>query len=93
MEQLSFFDLVDKAIPGATWWAGNWQCQNFQGYFQQRESGRGPWQFVIYAFGDDDAVVYAVDIQGELVHERCEMDDKDNLLIQDKLYGRRHCCH
>lgn len=93
MEQLAFFDPVDKSIPGAKWWARSWQCRNFHGFLQQREDVRGPWQFVIYAFGDGDAAVYALDGRGKLVHERCEMDDKDNLVIQGKRYGRRHWCH
>lgn len=93
MEQLSFFDPVDKAIPGAKWWAGNWQCRNFHGFLQQREDGRCPWQFVIYAFGECDAAVYAVDGQGKLVHTSCAMDHKDNLVIRGKRYGRRYWCH
>ncbi len=93
MEQLSFFDPVNKATPGAKWWVGNWQCRNFNGYFQQREEGRGAWQFVIFAFGDDDADIYAIDDQGALFRTRCLMDDKDNLVVLGKCYCRAHWCH
>ena len=50
MEQLSFLDPVDKSVSGATWWAGNDQCRNWHGYYQTREDGAGPWQFVVYAW-------------------------------------------
>ena len=93
MQQLSFFDPVDKSVSGATWWVGNYQCRNWNGYYQTREEGKGPWQFVIYAVGDIDAVIYAVNDKGDLYHWRVPMDAKDRLLIGGKRYGRKHWCH
>ncbi|MEM1396634.1 MAG: hypothetical protein AAGH38_04190 [Pseudomonadota bacterium] len=93
MEQLSFFDPVDKGKHGATWWAGNWQCRNWRGYFQSREQGKGPWQFSIYAFGDVDAVIYAIDDEGTLYHWRVFMDDRDRLLIDGQRFGRNRWQH
>lgn len=93
MEQLSFLDPVDKSVSGATWWAGNYHCRNWRGYYQIRERGAGPWQFVVYAFGDKDAVIYAINDISDLCHLRVPMDAKDRLLIDGKRYGRRFWSH
>jgi len=93
MEQLSFFDPVDRTVPRSTWWSGNYQCRNWQGYYQTREGGTGPWKFVIYAFGVNDAVVYAIDAMGALKYNRVPIDARDRLLINGKRYGRRHWDH
>ena len=93
MEQLFFFDPVDKAVPGSVWWSGRHQCRNWQGYYQTREGGTGPWQFIIYAFGDDDAVIYVIDARGALKHTRVPIDAHNRLLINGKRYGRRHWDH
>ncbi|WP_243613088.1 hypothetical protein [Shimia aestuarii] len=89
MEQLSFLDPIEKSVSGATWWAGNYQCRNWHGYYQTRERGAGPWQFVVYAFGDKEAVIYAINNIGSLYHWRVLMDAKDRLLIDGKRYGPR----
>ena len=93
MEQLSFFDPVDKSIPGATWWTGNYQCRNWNGCYQSREGGSGPWQFHVYAFGEDDAVIYTINDQGVLNQRRVPMDAGDCLQIDGKSYGRSRWNH
>lgn len=93
MEQLCFFDPVNRAISGAIWWVNNVQCRNWNDYYQVREGGSGSWQFVIYAFGDEDAVVYCLDHKGALTHKRVPMDDKDRLVINGKRYGRKYWQH
>ena len=93
MEQLHFFDPVDKSKPGAVWWSGGHQCRNWHSYYQTREGGIGPWQFIIHAFGDHDAVVYCLNDTGKLYHWRVFMDDKDRLLIDGKAYGPKNWHH
>ena len=93
MEQFSFFDPVERSVPGARWWTGAYECRNWHGYFQQREGGRGAWQFVIYAFGEEDAVIYGLGSGGALVHHRVPMDDQDRLIINGCGYGRKYWVH
>lgn len=93
MTDTLFPDLIDKARHGATWWAGNWQCRNFHGYFQSREGGRGPWRFQIDGFGDDDCTVLVVRDQGSLGTCRAPIDALDRITIMGRKYGRNHWSH
>ncbi len=93
MEQLVLFDPIDRSNSGATWWAGAYQCRNWNGYFQSREGGTGLWQFTIYAFGEDDAVVIGLDQAGARCHIRVPMDAQDRLIIDGKRYGRSKWSH
>ncbi|MFY0633664.1 MAG: hypothetical protein JXQ91_07625 [Vannielia sp.] len=92
-----FPETIDRTQHGATWWASdNWQGRNFHGFYQCREGGKGEWQFVIYAFCNDDvsASVYVVaDRDGDLQLENVPIDQKDRLHINGKTYGRRNWCH
>ncbi len=92
-EQMSFLEPISKAIHGAEWFAGNWQCRNHNGYLQSRESGRGLWKYTIYAFGDDDCLVYAINADGELTHVLVPIDGKDRITIHGRKYGRDHWQH
>lgn len=83
----------DMARHGAVWWRGNWQCRNFHGYFQSREGGAGVWCFQIYAFGDTDCCVYALNALGEMVQKRAPLDDQNRITICVRKYGRRQWAH
>lgn len=87
--------MEEKGTQGATWWAGNWECRNHYGYLQQREGGKGYWQFVIYGFGFDDisASVYRIAENGHAYHEDVPIDDKDRLLIRGERYGQDYWYH
>lgn len=91
--QLTFLEPIDKSVSGATWFAGNWECRNRAGYYQTREGGEGFWQFVVYAFGDTDCLVYAVDRKGDLVHQRAPIDSNNRITIHGRKYGTRHWQH
>lgn len=97
MSQLDLIPMTEteKAIPGAQWWAGEYQCRNFGGYYQVREQGRGDWQFVIYGFGCDDttASIYRIDRDGRLVHEDVPIDGHDRLTVNGRKYGRDNWRH
>lgn len=97
MSQLDLIPMTEteKAIPGAQWWAGEYQCRNFGGYYQVRERGRGAWQFVIYGFGCDDttACIYRIEKDGSLVHEDVPIDDRDRLRVNGRKYGRDNWRH
>lgn len=95
MGQVEMLPLDHKHIPGATWWAGSWECRNFEGYFQSREGGVGPWCFQVVWFGNDDIScdVYAVGPDGELVLETVPIDDKARITVCGRKYGRRYWCH
>ncbi|CTQ47677.1 hypothetical protein [Roseibium aggregatum] len=86
MSQLELFERDDKGVAGAVWWAGHWQCRNNNGFFQDREDGKGPWKFVIYGFGETDCTVYRVSEDGQLSHCRVPIDERNRILIN----GRRH---
>lgn len=66
-----FPELIDAMREGTVWWAGNWQCRNWHGYFQHREGGRGHWCFVIQSFGGDPAGDGRADCTGSLVRRLC----------------------
>ena len=91
--QFEMFERDDKGIPGSQWWVGDWQCQNFHGYFRSREGGIGNWCFQIYAFGDDDCAVYALNKTGEMVLEDVPYDARDRITVLDKKYGRNFWAH
>ncbi|WP_417839429.1 hypothetical protein [Tritonibacter scottomollicae] len=97
MSQLELIPMTqsEKGKPGAQWWVGAYQCRNFEGYFQQREQGRGPWQFVIYGFGFDDvsASIYRVRQDGNLEKEVVPINGKDILTVNGREYGRANWCH
>lgn len=93
MKQLAFFDPVDKSQPGAVWWAGDWQCRNWRGWLQSRETGRGNWCFTIYGFGETDCDVYAVDAAGELVTRDVPIDESSRITIEGRKFGRSHWMH
>ncbi|GAB2188326.1 hypothetical protein [Roseibium sp. LAB1] len=93
MDQLELFQCTGKGQPGATWWAGRWQCRNMNGWFQDREDGKDPWYFVVYAFGDSDCVVYRLDEAGTLVHHRAPIDPQGRITIDGRKYGRRNWRH
>ena len=93
MGQTELFERTDKGCHGAVWWAGNWECRNKDGYFQNREGGAGQWAYVIYAFGDTDCIVYRLDEAGELVHDCVEIDAGDSITINGKKYGRANWHH
>lgn len=100
MMQLALFadipDFTNKNRHGAVWWCGNWECRNFHGYFQSREVGSGAWCFQVPWFSIDDVTctVYRVGKGGELVHENfVPIDDKGQLTILGRKYGREHWNH
>lgn len=95
MEQIELIPMSgeDKGQHGAVWWSGNWECRNFDGYFQTREAGRGAWRFVIYGFGSTEASVYKVNPFGDLIIEDVPIDPEDRILILGKRYGRNFWQH
>ncbi|WP_271952753.1 hypothetical protein [Ruegeria faecimaris] len=95
MQQLDLIPMAptEKGTPGASWWAGAWECRNHDGYFQTREQGRGPWKFVIYGFGDDDVSVYGVNPFGELIRQSVPIDQQDRITILGRKYGRDNWQH
>jgi hypothetical protein len=90
--QLDLF-ATEKRDHGFCWRMGGYDCRNFHGYFQQREIGATDWQFVIYAFGDTDAVVYAINDDCDLIHTRVPIDSNDRLTICGAKYGRQNWAH
>ena len=93
MEQLSFFGLLDKGIHGATWWAGNYQCRNFGGYFQDRENGIGTWKFIIGSFGDTHCNIYALDNFGEFCSVGVPIDHQSRISVNGRKYSNGHGRH
>lgn len=93
--QIEMFELDHKGIPGAEWWQGHWECQNFHGYFRTREFGTGNWLFVIPWFGNDDltCTVYRLDKSGELVGEEVPIDGESRISVLDKKYSRAFWMH
>ena len=90
---LELFERTDKGIHGAIWWVGNWECRNRNGYFQDREGGKGAWSYVIYAFGDTDCTVYQILASGEIVNDVVPIDAKDRITIHGRKYGRANWRH
>ncbi|MDH2328309.1 hypothetical protein QCN27_15695 [Cereibacter sp. SYSU M97828] len=84
---------IDKGQHGAEWVTGNWQCRNFNGWFQQREGGEGPWQFVVYAFGVTDCTIYRLNKAGGMYQERVPIDEQDRITVGRRKYGREHWTH
>ena len=93
MEQTLFDPPKYSTIHGKTWWSSSYQLRNFHGYLQQRESTNDPWQFIIYAFGDDDAQLQTINNEGNIYLAICQMPDEDHLLVNGKKYGRDNWCH
>lgn len=93
MSQVKLFERTDKGTHGAVWWAGSWECRNNDGYFQDREGGKGPWSFVIYGFGDTDCIVYRLNEAGTLVHDCVPIDANDRITINGRKYGRNNWRH
>lgn len=98
--QLEFFDAhemhqIDKGQPGAIWWAGDYECQNFNGWYLSRWGGEGHWQFHIYGFGNDEVScsVYRLNTSGALELETVPIDEQDRITIDGKKYGREHWNH
>lgn len=92
MEQLSLFD-IDKSVDGAVWWHGSMKCRNTGGYYQVSEDGAGPWEFVIYGFGDHDVSVYRVGSGGDLYLDQVPIDARDRITVHGRKYGRQHWRH
>lgn len=90
--QEELFD-IDKGQHGAEWVTGGWQCRNLDGWFQQREGGEGPWQFVVYAFGVTDCTVYRLNKAGGLYQERVPIDEQDRITVGRRKYGREYWSH
>lgn len=90
---MELFKRDDKGCPGAVWWQGSYQCRNFHGYYQCRENGRGQWQFVIYAFGGDDASIYKLNSEGNLHLSSVPYDANDRIIVDGRKFGRRFWTH
>ncbi|WOI35416.1 hypothetical protein [Tritonibacter scottomollicae] len=94
MRQLKLIPMSDgeKGKPGAQWWDGAYQCRNFEGYFQKRKQGRGPWKFDIEGVGFDgiSAYVYRVREDGELEEEKVPIDDQDRITVNGRKYGSKN---
>lgn len=93
--QIEMFELDHKGFHGAVWWIGDYECQNYRGYFRSREGGKGNWCFQIPWFGSDDltCTVYTLDKQGEMVHEDVPIDEEGRITVLDKKYGRNFWNH
>jgi len=86
-------DPAAKGKPGATWWAGSWECRNHFGYFQSREQGRGEWQFTIHSFGDLTAAIYRINAKGEMTLTSVPIDAQDRITVLGRKFGRKHWNH
>lgn len=95
MTQLQMFEATEreKARHGAIWWAGSWECRNFHGYFQSREGGEGKWLFQIYAFGEEDCSVYALDTEGQMTQLRVPIDPQNRITVLGRKYARNSWAH
>ena len=95
MTQLELIPMTptEKGTPGSSWWAGAWECRNFEGFYQVREQGRGPWQFVIHGFGEDDVSVFGVNPSGTLFHRCVPIDQQDRITVHGRKYGRDNWQH
>ena len=101
MQQLDLFEPLayahlTPADNGCVWWAGNWECRNWNGWFQSREGGRGNWRFQVPWFGLDDRTcsVYAIAQDGTLTaRDDVPIDSQNRILIDGKRYSRDHWCH
>ncbi|WP_435171123.1 hypothetical protein [Falsirhodobacter sp. 1013] len=91
-----FPDTITKAAHGAIWWAGNYECRNWHGYFQSREGGRGNWRFQVPWFSTDDVTcsVYAITEAGDVqTRDLIPIDDKARITIMGRKYTREHWEH
>lgn len=94
--QLELIDTAHRGQHGATWQAGNWQCRNWNGWFQHREGGQGPWQFAIPWFSNDDVTctVYGLSERGDMVQrDGVPIDGHNRILIEGRRYGRDRWTH
>lgn len=94
-----FPETIDKAKPGTEWWAGHWQCRNWNGFFQSREDGRGLWQFYVEGFGggaageETTAYVARIGAGDQIRGLPCPIDSKNRITILGRTYGRNHWTH
>lgn len=86
-----FPDTINKSEHGATWWAGSWECRNWNGYFQSRESGRGNWCFQVPWFSNDNLTcsVYVIDANSQpQTRDLIPIDQENRITIQGRKYSR-----
>ena len=88
-----FPELIDTTREGTVWWAGNWQCRNWHGYFQHREGGRGHWCFVIQSFGGDPAGDGRAELHRIVGQETVPIDAQNRILVRGRRYGRDRWHH
>lgn len=91
-----FPETINQGTHGAEWWAGNWQCRNFKGYFQSREDGHGTWRFQVPWFSNDGATcsVYRIDAAGQhYTSDGIPIDDGGGITILGRKYDRRFWDH
>lgn len=91
-----FPETISKGEHGAVWWAGNWQCRNWHGYFQSREQGRGPWRFNVPWFSTDDTTcsVGRIDVEGrDFTESDVPIDRHGRITIRGRSYGRQSWNH
>lgn len=91
-----FPETITKGANGAIWWAGNWECRNWHGFFQSREGGCGTWRFQVPWFSSDDVTcsVYVITEAGEMqTRDMIPIDDKSRITILGRKYAPEHWDH
>lgn len=99
METDLFPDTIDKTQDGASWTIGDWQFRNWRGWHQEREGGRGQWQFRISGFSggaagyETEAHIYRIGERGQLVTRIVQMDRLDRINVEGRKFGRSRWAH
>jgi len=80
---------------GETRWIGNWQVRNFNGYYQSREGGAGPWKFYVSGF---DSTTTGQEGSCSLIlvgggREAVPIDANDRITVRGVKYARSHWNH
>lgn len=88
-----FPETVNKGVDGTIWWDGNWECRNFNGYFQSREEGVGEWCFQVNSFGEDECDIYALSDDGTFCEKAVPIDRQNRITVLGKKYNQKSWSH
>ena len=82
-------DVLKESSLGDTFWMGEWQIRNFNGFHQSREGGAGNWRFYVCGFEVSTCNVLLADGR----KAQFPIDNLHRITVLGRKYGPEHWYH